>query len=96
MIDVQLPVRINAPPTKTCRDPAGAPFMATFQKYASIFAPMMFPQRRSERSTITGLTGHRSSLCLPLFFSHLAAFFSRLIAGWQMEFLTIFYVLTES
>jgi hypothetical protein len=60
------------------------------------FAPMMFPQRRSERSTITGLTGHCSALCLPLFFSHLAAFFSRLIADWQMDFLTIFYVLTES
>jgi hypothetical protein len=60
------------------------------------FAPMMFPQRRSERSTITGLTGHCSALCLPLFFSHLAAFFSRLIADWQMDFLTIFYVMTES
>ncbi|WP_372772252.1 hypothetical protein [Pantoea sp. WEP] len=96
MTDVQLPVRINAHPTKTCRDPVGAPFMATFQNYASIFAPMMFPQCRSERSTITGLTGHRLALCLPLFFSHLAAFFSRLIAGWQMDFLTIFYVLTES
>jgi len=94
--DVQLPVRINAHPTKTCRDPVGAPFMATFQNYASIFAPIMFPQRRSERSTITGLTGHRSALYLPLFFSHLAAFFSRLITGWQMDFLTIFYVLTES
>ncbi|MEB5972606.1 hypothetical protein MXF20_10965 [Pantoea dispersa] len=57
---------------------------------------MMFPQHRSKRSIITGLTAHRLALSLPLFFSHLAAFFPGLITGRQMDFLTIFYVLTES
>ncbi|RVU75440.1 hypothetical protein [Pantoea dispersa] len=43
--DVQLPVRINAHPTKTCCDPVGAPFMATFQNQMWTVTDVQLPVR---------------------------------------------------